>query len=148
MRRRWRKVRKVFTSMQTHLSQPCRDRTNHVMWVIGAGCCNPAGHAVSSTHSLDSHVQPPAKYPPPPQSPGARFDHGNRYSHQSDCGVCTRPCEKKWTCAMVAPCCMSIHNRSFPARCCSFRSRGSQTNAAKISHDLTLISSNKLDHFP
>lgn len=48
----------VFTSMQTHLSQPCRCvRTNHVMWVNGASCRNPAGHTASSRHNLDSHVQ-------------------------------------------------------------------------------------------
>lgn len=52
----------VFTSMQTHLSQPCRcARTNHVMWVNGASCCNPAGHTASSRHNLDSHVQTPEK---------------------------------------------------------------------------------------
>lgn len=51
----------VFTSMQTHLSQPRRCvRTNPLMRVIGAGGCIPAGHAVSSTHNLDSHVQTPA----------------------------------------------------------------------------------------
>lgn len=31
------------------------------MWVNGAGCRNPAGHTVSSTHNQDSHVQSPEK---------------------------------------------------------------------------------------
>lgn len=49
----------VFNSMQTHL---CRCvRTNHVMWVNGASCCNPPRHAVSSSYNLDSHVQTPKK---------------------------------------------------------------------------------------
>lgn len=52
----------VFTSTQTHLSQPYRCvRTNRGMWVNGASCCNPAGYTASSSHNLDSHVQSPEK---------------------------------------------------------------------------------------
>lgn len=134
----------VFPSMQTHLLQPCRCvRTNHVMWVNGASCCNPTRRTASSRHNLDSHVQPPSAKKLndrqiPPLQPPVR-DHENRSSRQ---------------CAAASPCASEVAVAR-PAGRDIFHSvvavldpEDHRPTQAKICDDLTLISSNKLNHFP